>query len=154
MTTAAHCIFCDIVHGAAEVSVCYEDADAIAFMDIQPVNPGHTLVVPRRHVESLRDLPHELARHLDVATRITSVVEKVSGAEGINLVVSSGAAGRMSSTSTSTLFRARRATASTCRCRSPARRMPDRSHLDAMAARVISTFRDPARVKRPQPVTA
>ncbi|MGH7636491.1 MAG: HIT domain-containing protein, partial [Gemmatimonadaceae bacterium] len=44
-----HCTFCDLIHGAGEVSICYEDAEAIAFMDIQPVNAGHVLVVPRRH---------------------------------------------------------------------------------------------------------
>ena len=43
---ADHCSFCDLVRGSAEVSVCYEDGVAIAFMDIQPVNPGHVLVVP------------------------------------------------------------------------------------------------------------
>src|SRR5687768_4907550 len=54
-----HCTFCDLVHGAGEVSICYEDAITIAFMDIQPVNPGHTLVVPRQHYESLVDIPHD-----------------------------------------------------------------------------------------------
>jgi len=44
-----HCTFCDLIHGAAEVSICHEDSDAIAFMDIQPVNNGHVLVVPREH---------------------------------------------------------------------------------------------------------
>ena len=44
-----HCIFCDLIHGAGEVSVCYEDTDTIAFMDVQPVNAGHLLVVPREH---------------------------------------------------------------------------------------------------------
>ena len=49
-TPPAHCSFCDLIRGAAEVSVCYEDGAALAFMDIQPVNAGHTLVVPRQHV--------------------------------------------------------------------------------------------------------
>ena len=49
-TQSSHCIFCDIIKGAAEVSVCYEDTESIAFMDIQPVNAVHVLVVPRQHV--------------------------------------------------------------------------------------------------------
>src|SRR5689334_17442864 len=57
----AHCSFCDIIHGAAEVSMCYEDTDALAFLDIQPVNAGHILVVPRQHYESLVDIPPRLA---------------------------------------------------------------------------------------------
>src|SRR5690606_18918601 len=59
-----HCIFCDLIHGAGEVSVCYEDSDAIAFMDVQPVNAGHLLVVPRMHYESLLDIPAELGHRL------------------------------------------------------------------------------------------
>src|SRR6188508_3138422 len=59
-----NCTFCDLLHGAGEVSICYEDRDAIAFMDIQPVNAGHVLVVSRRHYESLEDVPAELAMHL------------------------------------------------------------------------------------------
>ena len=43
---------CDLIRGSAEVSVCHEDADSLAFMDIQPVNAGHVLVVPRAHYNS------------------------------------------------------------------------------------------------------
>ena len=64
MPTATQCAFCELIRGAGEASVCYEDSTAIAFMDIQPVNPGHVLVAPRRHFESLEDLPADLATHL------------------------------------------------------------------------------------------
>ncbi len=91
-TRPPHCIFCDIVGGAAEVSVCYEDADAIAFMDIQPVNAGHVLVVSRQHFEGFLDLPRELGTHLfDVAMQLAPAIRKVSGSDGMNVVVSSGA---------------------------------------------------------------
>jgi hypothetical protein len=64
-----HCIFCDLIKGAAEVSMCYEDQQVIAFMDIQPVNQGHVLVVPREHYETLRDIPRDVGQHMyDVAT--------------------------------------------------------------------------------------
>ena len=59
-----HCTFCNLIHGAAEVSVCHEDADSIAFMDIQPVNNGHVLVVPRDHYQTLAEIPNDLAVHL------------------------------------------------------------------------------------------
>ena len=59
-----HCTFCDLIRGAAEVSICHEDAESIAFMDIQPVNVGHVLVVPREHYESLLDVPPEIGVHL------------------------------------------------------------------------------------------
>ncbi len=92
-TPVAGCIFCDLIAGAAEVSVCYEDAVAVGFMDIQPVNTGHVLVVPREHFESLQDLPHEVGTHLfEVAMRLSEVIREVTGAPGKNMVVNSGAA--------------------------------------------------------------
>src|SRR3954465_10258443 len=87
------CSFCDLIHGAGEVSMCYEDADVVAFMDIQPVNAGHVLVVPRVHYESLQDIPHGMAMHLfEVAMELAPVVKQVAGAAGMNIVVNSGAA--------------------------------------------------------------
>ena len=56
-TSHPSCPFCDVIRGAGEVSMCYEDKDVVAFMDIQPVNAGHVLVVPREHaVPALRAL--------------------------------------------------------------------------------------------------
>ena len=87
------CPFCDVIHGAGEVSMCFEDAEVVAFMDIQPVNAGHVLVVPRVHYESLEDIPPSLASHLfQVAMQLAPVVKQVAGADGLNLVVNSGAA--------------------------------------------------------------
>ena len=61
--SSGHCTFCDLIRGAAEVSIVYEDATAIAFLDIQPVNPGHVLVVPREHYEVLQDIPRRVGAH-------------------------------------------------------------------------------------------
>ena len=73
--------------------MCYEDGDVVAFMDIQPVNPGHVLVVPRTHYESLEDIPHTLATHLfEVAMQLAPVVKHVGDADGLNILVNSGAA--------------------------------------------------------------
>src|ERR1041385_8346645 len=88
-----HCNFCEIIHGGGEVSCCYEDADAIAFMDIQPVNMGHVLVVPRDHYESLNDIPPALAMHLfEVALNLGPVIRRVTGCDDLNIVVNSGEA--------------------------------------------------------------
>jgi histidine triad (HIT) family protein len=89
----ATCVFCDLIKGAAEVSVCHDDPVAIAFLDIQPVNTGHVLVVPRTHYETLRDVPREVGLHLyQVATRLIPVVQQVAGADDLNVIVNSGAA--------------------------------------------------------------
>ncbi len=79
----AHCPFCDLIRGAAEVSVCYEDGAALAFMDIQPVNPGHVLVVPREHHVTLAELPEPLVTPLFLAARrIAAAVERAYGCGG------------------------------------------------------------------------
>ena len=54
------CAFCDIVSGAADAHLVLEDEATTAFLDIRPLFPGHTLVVPKRHVETIGDLPSEL----------------------------------------------------------------------------------------------
>ena len=75
------------------MSVCYEDSDAIAFMDVQPVNGGHVLVVPRDHYESLCDVPPAIAMHLfEVSMRLAPIIRDVSGCGDMNLVVNSGEA--------------------------------------------------------------
>ncbi len=146
-TVPDHCIFCDIIHGAAEVSVCYEDATALGFMDIQPVNLGHTLVVPREHYESFLDLPHDLGMHLfDVAMRLAPVIRRVSGCDGMNLVVSSGAAAGQDVYHFHVHLIPRRATDGfDVPLPFDGSQMPDRTVLDAMAVRIISAMRDPAR---------
>src|SRR5205823_4962840 len=91
MPVPRHCIFCDMIQGAAEVSMCYEDSTAIAFMDIQPVNAGHVLVVPKEHYESLLDVPPAVGMHLfHVATQLAPIVRSVTGCDDMNLVVNSG----------------------------------------------------------------
>ena len=54
------CGFCDIINGRVESIVVLEDEYAIAFLDKRPLFPGHSLLVPREHYETLIDLPDEL----------------------------------------------------------------------------------------------
>jgi len=58
------CIFCRIAAGELPASIVYEDYKSLAFLDIQPITPGHLLVIPKQHVESFVDLPPEDAGHL------------------------------------------------------------------------------------------
>lgn len=53
------CTFCDIIAGRREAHLVYEDERTISFLDLRPLFPGHTLVVPRAHHETLVDLPGE-----------------------------------------------------------------------------------------------
>jgi len=142
-----HCIFCEVVHGAGEASFCYEDEHAIAFMDIQPVNPGHLLVVPREHFESLNDVPHALAMHLfDVALRLGPVVRRLAGSSDLNVVVNSGeAAGQNVFHYHVHVIPRRAGDGFDVPLPFHGSEMPDRTLLDAMAARIIGELRDPVR---------
>lgn len=59
-STKAPCIFCDIVSGKLQVEVVYSDEIAVAFLDHRPLFPGHCLLVPRKHYETLLELPGNL----------------------------------------------------------------------------------------------
>ena len=54
------CVFCKIADGAAAASVVLSDEKVIAFLDTQPVNPGHVLVIPRAHAKGLSELDLEV----------------------------------------------------------------------------------------------
>lgn len=142
-----HCIFCDLMRGAAEVSICYEDATAIAFLDIQPVNPGHVLVVPRAHYETLQDIPGDVGAHLyKVATKLIPLVQTASGATDMNIVVNSGAAaGQNVMHYHIHLIPRREGDGFDVPLPFPGSTMPNRQQLDAMAARIGSMLRDPLR---------
>lgn len=77
------CVFCAIVAGDAESHVVYEDERTLAFLDHRPLFPGHTLVVPREHIEALPDLPAaDLGAFFAVVQRIARVMPSALDAEG------------------------------------------------------------------------
>jgi histidine triad (HIT) family protein len=90
----APCIFCQIIEGKTESSKVYEDDISLAFMDIQPVNPGHILVVPKEHFIDLADLPAHIGAHLfQVAQRISLSLPKTGvKSEGVDLFLAHGEA--------------------------------------------------------------
>lgn len=96
MTSSAEmpCVFCEIIAGRAESSQAYEDEHVIAFMDIRPLTPGHMLVVPRSHADSLEALDEDLGAHLFRAGHRLARVLRRSGlpCEGVNLFLADGEA--------------------------------------------------------------
>jgi histidine triad (HIT) family protein len=89
------CIFCAIVSGSAPASFVHEDDEVMAFVDLRPVNPGHLLVVPRRHEQLIVDLDAStwarlciVGRRLDAALRVLPELR----CEAVNLVVADGPA--------------------------------------------------------------
>ncbi len=89
-----HCIFCDIIKGHSDGTFVYRDENSSVFMDIQPVNAGHLLVVPNRHATYLADLDPEIgAQMFPVAQKMAEALRK-SGlrCEGVNLFLADGEA--------------------------------------------------------------
>lgn len=149
MTDKEHCTFCNLIRGAAEVSLCHEDSDAIAFMDIQPVNNGHVLVVPREHYESLLEVPEDLGIHLfRVTMQLANAVRHVSGCEDLNIVVNSGkAAGQDEPHYHVHIIPRREGDGFDIPLPFNGSEMPDRTVLDAYAARIIAALRDPMKLE-------
>src|SRR3954467_2296009 len=139
------CTFCELIRGAAEVSICHEDADSIAFMDIQPVNNGHILVVPREHHESLLDVPQELGIHLfKVTMRLANAMRRVTGCDDMNIVVNSGAAAGQDEPHYHVhIIPRREGDGFAINLPFDGSSMPDRTLLDAVAVQLIAAMRDP-----------
>jgi histidine triad (HIT) family protein len=77
------CTFCQIAKGELPAHVVYRDESVVAFLDRAPLLPGHVLVMPTQHVETLDDLPDDMVRPLFAAVRRTSIaVQKALRAEG------------------------------------------------------------------------
>ena len=82
MASQAGCAFCAIVAGA-ESHVVLDDEHCLAFLDHRPVFPGHCLLVPRDHFETLADLPPALVAPLFLRARdLSAAVEEGMGADG------------------------------------------------------------------------
>ncbi len=85
------CIFCRIVKGEIPALKVYEDDDLIAFLDIQPANPGHTLIMPKEHYPSLAETPdEELGKLFIAAKRAAKAAADAVGTSDFNLIVNNG----------------------------------------------------------------
>ena len=89
-----NCVFCKILSGEYECSEIYKDESVVAFLDIQPINPGHILVIPREHVSSLDDLDENLgAKLFQVGQKVSKAIrESEVKREGINFLLADGEA--------------------------------------------------------------
>jgi histidine triad (HIT) family protein len=94
MSLYPDCVFCNIIKDNSSASIVYKDELCTAFMDIQPVNPGHVLIIPNKHVELIADLDDETSsRMFVIANRINRAVRKTSiKCEGINYFLADGEA--------------------------------------------------------------
>jgi histidine triad (HIT) family protein len=85
------CIFCKIIAGQIPCTKVYEDASVLSFMDINPISPGHTLVIPKKHYEAIREMPvSEAADLFKVVPALAAAVQAALKAEGLNVLQNNG----------------------------------------------------------------
>lgn len=77
------CLFCRIVSGELAATIVYEDENSVAFLDHRPLFAGHTLLVPREHVETLGELPSKIVGpYFEAAQLLAHAVEAAMAADG------------------------------------------------------------------------
>ena len=87
------CIFCKIIAGEIPSAKIYEDELICAFLDISPINFGHTLVIPKEHHQSAATIPENVAgRMFAVASRIGILLKRLEEYDGYNLHLADGTA--------------------------------------------------------------
>lgn len=83
------CIFCKIVKGEIESEKVYEDDNFIGFFDIRPVSEGHTLIIPKKHYETILDMPNTVGNELvEALKKVALDLINKGKAEGFNIVQS------------------------------------------------------------------
>ena len=87
------CLFCEIVAGKIPAQKIYEDGHTLAFLDIRPRSPGHTMVIPREHAPTLVALPEAEVGPLFAAVRqVADMLMKKLRPDGITIGVNQGRA--------------------------------------------------------------
>jgi histidine triad (HIT) family protein len=87
------CIFCDIVNRKEQAEILFENERVLAFLDIRPVNYGHTLVIPKKHFNNFLDLPQDYLQELiSVTQMLSSAIKDGLKSDGFNVIINNGAA--------------------------------------------------------------
>ena len=95
MSTDSNCIFCKIVRGEVPSRKVYEDADVLAFHDIQPQAPVHFMLIPKRHVATLYDVTDEDRTSLGKILTLAGRLAREQGAsDGFRTIINTGRVGR------------------------------------------------------------
>ena len=88
---ANDCVFCRIIKGEIPCTKVYEDDKVLAFLDIAPFNPGHTIIVPKDHHHSITTLGADyLTAIITLAPAIGTALMRATGAEGFNIFQNNG----------------------------------------------------------------
>jgi histidine triad (HIT) family protein len=81
------CVFCKIIAGEIPSLKIFEDRKCIAFLDINPINPGHFLVIPKEHYKTITDMPKKLCKHIaGVVWDLTLKLQQTLDPEGVKVL--------------------------------------------------------------------
>jgi histidine triad (HIT) family protein len=150
------CVFCRIIGGDEKVSVIFEDAEVIAFLDVQPLHRGHVLVLPKKHYKNLFYVPEELAaRTFATARRILPGLRKATGSRAVNLFSPNGADGGQDIFHFHLhLIPVPQGQPFPLQLPDPSAAVPSRSELDVMATRINQCIHEAADFEEVQEVSA
>jgi histidine triad (HIT) family protein len=82
------CIFCKIIAKEIPASIVWEDEDFLVFPDAQPVNPGHIIIIPKQHIETVFELPADLyEKFFNVAKALSTPLQKAMNSAKVGIVV-------------------------------------------------------------------
>ena len=85
------CIFCKIIRGEVPSVKLYEDERTYAFMDINPLSSGHSLVVPKHHAENIYVTPpHALGAAMETLSKVSAAINRAVKPEGISILQANG----------------------------------------------------------------
>jgi histidine triad (HIT) family protein len=83
-----NCLFCEIIHAKVPAFTVWENDSFLAFLDIHPINPGHTLLIPKEHVEDVFAMSDETIENLFVtAKKLAPSLKKATSAKRIGIIV-------------------------------------------------------------------
>jgi histidine triad (HIT) family protein len=86
-----NCIFCKIINGEIPANKIYEDEKVLAFLDINPISKGHTLIIPKTHFENIFDIEEEdLKEIINACKKISILLKENLNADGVNILHASG----------------------------------------------------------------
>jgi len=85
------CIFCKIIDGEIPSHKVYEDENVLAFLDVNPVSKGHTLIIPKEHVENIHEAEN-MSFMWDAITQVSNAVKEVFDPEGVQIAQNNGEA--------------------------------------------------------------
>ena len=87
-----NCIFCKIIKKEIPAHIIYEDEHTLALLDIKPVSPGHTLVIPKDHYENIFTAPEEtLVRMIQTVKKVSHGIKDGLSIENMNISINNGA---------------------------------------------------------------